>query len=547
MTGGADGGGFGKDVLLAALAASLAVHVGLMVWARPKVMTRVAEGIGRSQRHGSITIVERPEDLPNATVDLLADVEPEKEAPEVPEAAALVPSVDMTSPEQAEAAAVEAAFEPPQVMDRLQPDLDATVMLAPPAASAQPSSVKDPPDFALFGPPSPSLSAISATVPVAAFSAVERVAPAIEAPTVDEKAPSEDEVAKVESPKGDGKAEFTPSEEVLAEVDEKAVEEAKEVVKQLSSATDALDMREAVDSSMTVFREGGWIYFKAVFVPKSRLPSVPKDVVVLMDASGSIGKDRLSSCRAAAKRIMRTCTNTGDRFNLVAFRDKFSYAFKTWRECDAESFAAADAWLSKLVAHGRTDVFASIRSVLTLPRDPTRPLIALVVTDGDANMGVSETSQILSRFTSLNDGLVSVYMYGVRSSANRELIDVLTHGNRGESLVFEGWSRWSSGDGIEKLVERFRDPIVTDLRVVFSSACDAEAYPSRLRNVYAGGKVELFGRVREGADAVAFSLRGLAGSVAYEGFFSFPVKDAATDAALPGEWRRERDLDARLR
>ena len=61
-------------------------------------------------------------------------------------------------------------------------------------------------------------------------------------------------------------------------------------------------------------------------------------------------------------------------------------------------------------------MFSTISSVLTLPRDPGRPLIALVVTDGEANAGVSDTGAILSKFTALNDGLVSVYMYGVKTS-----------------------------------------------------------------------------------------------------------------------------------
>ena len=272
---------------------------------------------------------------------------------------------------------------------------------------------------------------------------------------------------------------------------------------------------------------------------------MPKDVVILIDASGSIGDDRLKSCRKAARAILRSCTNTGDRFNLVAFRDRFSYAFPSWQECSADSFDKGDKWLSRLAAHGRTDVFATISSVLTLPRDPARPLIALVVTDGDANAGVSGTAEILSKFSALNDGLVSVYMYGVKKSANRELIDVLTRGNRGESFVYDGW-RWNAGSGIEALSERFRDPVVTDLRVIFPASSTAEAYPSLLKNVYRGNNVDIFGRVEGRPEEVAFSLRGLAGSVPYEGFFRLPLTGSGSDESLPELWRQEREIDLKL-
>jgi hypothetical protein len=279
--------------------------------------------------------------------------------------------------------------------------------------------------------------------------------------------------------------------------------------------------------------------------PRASLPVVPKDVVILLDASGSIGSDRLVSCRLAAKEILRSAFNTGDRFNIVAFRNSYSYAFRRWQECNRASFESADKWLANLVAHGRTDVFGTIRSVLTLPRDPKRPLIALVVTDGDANAGVSDTAQILSKFTDLNDGLVSVYMYGVKASANRELIDVLTHGNRGESFIYGG-SRWTAGSEIESLSRRFRDPVLTDLRVMFTASSKAEALPARLKNLYRGDMVEIVGRAPKGTKEVSFSLKGLNGDRAYEGFFRVNLVESSFDEDLPRSWNVEKNIDRRL-
>ena len=295
--------------------------------------------------------------------------------------------------------------------------------------------------------------------------------------------------------------------------------------------------------------EGDYVYFSLQFKPDADLPTMPKDIVVLIDASGSIGKDRLSSCVDAAKRILRSCTNTGDRFNLVAFRDRFSYAFKNWQECNKKSLNDADKWLEKLGAHGRTDVFATIRSVLTLPRDPARPLIAIVVTDGDANAGISETSEILSKFTELNDGLVSVYMYGVKREANRELIDVLTHGNRGESFIYGG-ERWNAGSGIETLAERFRDPVLSDLRIVFTQDSEAEIYPQRLRNLYRGEGVDLVGRVKADKRNVSFSIRGLNNGKPYEGFFNVNLATGGNviyDSHLSQKWKQEKSIDDKLK
>ena len=159
---------------------------------------------------------------------------------------------------------------------------------------------------------------------------------------------------------------------------------------------------------------------------------------------------------------------------------------------------------------------------------------------------MSDTADILSQFTSLNDGLVSVYMYGVKSSANRELIDVLTHGNRGESFIFEGW-RWNAGEGLEELSTRFRDPVLSDLRVIFAADTKAEAYPLLLKNLYRGETLSFVGRVPANTKELAFSLRGLNGPEAYEGFFRLPFATAPSDPALIAQWTEERAIAAKIK
>ena len=380
-------------------------------------------------------------------------------------------------------------------------------------------------------------------------------APMFDAPTLEMRGPADAPASRIAATVGAGdekakekadEKKQEPEKEVMSEVDERVVEQEKAAVRELVDVEDANELAQHVSTTLSAKTEGEWTYFRLRIRPKRSLSVVPKDVVVLIDASGSIGKDRMKSIRESARRILRSVTNTGDRFNLVAFRDSFSYAFRRWRDCTVESFDESDRWLASVVSHGRTDVFSTISSVLTLPRDPARPIIALVVTDGDANAGVSDTAEILAKFTALNDGLVSVYMYGVKSTANRELIDVLTRGNRGESIVFDGW-RWNAGSEMESLSNRFRDPVLSDLRLVFTASTRAEAYPRRLKNLYRDDILEVAGRVPAGTREVAFSLKGLNRSKAYEGFFRLGLDASAEDAEVPALWRGEQAIDRRLR
>ena len=518
-----------EEVVLVALVVSVAIHVALMLLVRSEVMTRSASGLVKPPHRAPMRVVNRVPRPDPAKIEEILDLKAVKDAPaavgeKAPPSAAL---------ETGSAAAVK----PPTAEVRNEPP--SAPEISPAQFAARPAGLSAAPVVPMTRIETPKMTDASVpapdfkmSVPAAAKVALP-AAPDVSAPSV--AATRLDMGRKAEVVK------FTPAEKVYEKVDEKVVAEEKAAVRDLMNADKSADLQKFVNMTMTATESGGWRYFKVMMVPRASLPIVPKDVVLVIDGSGSIGKDRFSGCRRVAQKIMRSCMNTGDRFNLVVFRNAFSYAFRSWQECTAESFAAGDRWLNRQTAHGRTDVFSTISSVLTLPRDPKRPLVALVVTDGDANYGVSDTAEILSRFTALNDGLVSVYMYGVKSSANRELIDVLTHGNRGESFVFEGW-RWNAGEGMEELSERFRDPVLSDLRVIFASGVQVEAYPLLLRNIYRGGTLEFVGRVPSGTKEVSFSLRGLNGDNAYEGFFKLPFAAAATDPSIADAWRSEADI-----
>ncbi len=547
------------DLIFFAVVASLILHGVLMFFAAPHVMSRTAGSPDLEARrtHRPPMAVKRFEGDPFR--------ERVKSVPvsDIP-APRSAPTVSKASASSAPAAAYSASDAPIPAPPVLAPQVLSGPMDAPtelPSPSIPSASAVEDTGFTM--PPAADMdaAAMAPSLPAAPLAAASDESiipvPGMSAPapvfTLPELKVGDGAMLCIEAAKKAPSVEFTFENKVLEEVNESFVEQEKAAVRQLLSEQEALPAESAVSCGMVTYvdpADPDWRYFKITLEPKrgpDALPIVPKDAVILMDASGSIGKDRLKNCREVAKSILRSCLNTGDRFNLVAFRNSFSYAFREWRECDAASFAAADKWLSNLAAHGRTDVFSVIRSVLTLPRDPSRPLIALVVTDGDANAGVSDTAEILSRFTKLNDGLVSVYMYGVKGKANRELIEILTRGNRGESFIHTGF-RFNAGKELESLAKAFRDPVLTDIRVSFASGAGAETYPALLKNLYRGGRVELRGRCPASVKKLVFTLQGLSGKKAFESLYQLNLAASpTTDRSLRDEWRDDRAVAMRLR
>ena len=345
-------------------------------------------------------------------------------------------------------------------------------------------------------------------------------------------------VAAVEPPPQEKLLEVKPApptkeipQPVLPQVDEKVVSQQKKAVKELRDERPAVPFANHVACGLDHWvdpQHPEFKYFRLRLSSQSRNPLevVSKDVVYLLDASGSIANDRLKSCRKAVSEAIRTL-NSNDRFNVVAFRDKFSYLFPAWREVDAKSVAAADSWLSNLTAHGRTDVFKTIKSVLAVPRSPSRPLIAVVITDGDPTSGMTRSAEIISAFSELNDGLVAMYMYGVKKEANAYLMDMLTRENRGEWTRHSGM-RWRAASGIPEFVAKFADPVLTDVSVSFAAASRVDAYPKRVTHLYQGGPIDVYGVCPASVKDLAFVVRGLNGAQACQDVFKLAFKDQPT-------------------
>ena len=544
------------EILFVAIVLSIIAHIGAMFYVRPRVMTSIASGVAKIEKRQPMRVTRDLPQPPPVRIEAVKDVDALKDAPEAAGMAAH--ALEDVVVENDKFTATPEVDHP--TVAQLDPLESVSFDIKPISIDKSSHSLSIP----IESIETPKVSSeISAPAQLRQDRDVlNAAAPVLAAPGLDEMqlfSPGRiDENAKIGRDLDDGQKKDDEKkvleenlskmqEEIREKVDEKVVETDKAAVKSLIDGGEAEELAKFVNTTMSSAKKDGWVYFKAMIAARSDMQVVPKDFVILIDASGSIGPVRMESIRKAAKNILRSAANSGDRFNLVAFRNRYTYAFRRWQECTRSSFDAADKWLDDVASFGRTDVFSTIRSVLTLPRTPSRPLIALVVTDGEANVGVKHTAEILSKFTKLNDGLVSVYMYGVTSSGNRELIDLLTRGNRGESFVFGGRMKWRAGSGIESLAGRFRDPVLSDIRVIFSASTKAQAYPRLLKNLYKNEVLELVGRVPQGTEDISFSLRGLSANVPYEGFFKMPLNIAPEDNAIIDLWHKEREIDLKLR
>ena len=288
--------------------------------------------------------------------------------------------------------------------------------------------------------------------------------------------------------------------------------------------------------------EPGRIYFRIGIQPRQdkQVPVVAKDIVWVQDVSASISEERLNFCRRGLSAALETM-NPGDRFSVVAFRENYESCFPEWTAVTPESRKKASEFVSAMRSFGQTDLFGSLQSLMKLPRDPKRPMIAVVVTDGKPTFGMTESAKIIGAFSKLNNGLVSVYMFGTQNTANSYLLDMLTYCNRGASTVLEG-NRWDIPASMATVYDGVRNPVMADITVVFDSASKSEVYPKSTANLYKDRPLELAGVCREGAEELVFQLRGLAADKGYDSIFRLSLTRHAKlgTPAIKARWAHQK-------
>lgn len=274
----------------------------------------------------------------------------------------------------------------------------------------------------------------------------------------------------------------------------------------------------------------GRCYFRLQVAARdpSVLPVVPKDIVFVQDASRSLAEERLHFCRDALEAAVRSLP-PGDRFNVALFRDDVEFCFPSWASPNAETIEQAAGFIRSMRAKGDTDVFRSLQTLLALPRDSARPLIVILVTDGKATVGLTESSRIIGEFSKLNDN-VSVFVVGTHGRANNYLLDMLAFCNRGSAQVVTS-GRWDIPKAIASIIDGSARPVLGRVGVTTALASHADLYPLPSANLYADRTLEYYGSCPADVTNLVFQVRGEGGGSKCDIVFQMDLGAAAPGGA----------------
>ncbi|MFO7534315.1 MAG: VWA domain-containing protein [Kiritimatiellia bacterium] len=264
------------------------------------------------------------------------------------------------------------------------------------------------------------------------------------------------------------------------------------------------------------------------------IPVLPKDVLFIQDASGSITEQRLAFCRQGLLRCLARLSPR-DRFNVVSFRDAPERCFPDWAPATPANLETGRNFVDALESRGNTDIYRSLRELLAMDRKPVRPVVVIIISDGLPTAGMRDSAEIISAFTRENAGAVSVFAMATYDQANLYLLDMLSYMNRGDSVAARR-GRWSIADILESHFEGVCRPVLSDMYFRFSTT-GAEMVPALTPNLYLDRALVLYGRLPRTADRLVFQVVGRSGAAGCDMVFDLKMAEAAKgDATIREEW-----------
>ncbi|PKK12256.1 VIT domain-containing protein [Thermomonospora sp. CIF 1] len=245
-----------------------------------------------------------------------------------------------------------------------------------------------------------------------------------------------------------------------------------------------------------------------VLPPSEQCAPRPRDVVILLDRSGSMHGWKMVAARRAAARIVDTLTGR-DRFAVLSFDDMVERPAGLdgglSPATDRNRFRAVEH-LAGLQARGGTELAAPLREGAALLDDAGRDRVLVLITDGQ----VGNEDQLLALIDPFLNGL-RIHAVGIDQAVNAGFLGRLATAGQGRLELVESEDRLD--EAMEHIHHRINAPLLTGLSLEWSGVRvePGTLTPPRPGAVFPGVPLVVAGRYLRAADDCSLTVRAVTG------------------------------------
>lgn len=255
-----------------------------------------------------------------------------------------------------------------------------------------------------------------------------------------------------------------------------------------SEAFHLLTYRDPTDAA----DPGGFFLVLLAPRPDAGTEVLPKDVLLVLDRSGSMEGEKFGQAQEALRYILKHL-NKEDKFNIITFSTGLETYARNLRPASEANEALP--WVDRLSAMGSTDINRALLEAASMV-DRERPTYVIFLTDGLPTEGETESQKILDNFREAAPDNLRLFSFGVGYDVDTVLLDSLAQEHHGASSYVLPEERLD--ENLSAFYAKISTPVLTNLELTFDDISVYDIYPSPLPDLFLGSQIVAVGRYRQG-------------------------------------------------
>lgn len=271
-------------------------------------------------------------------------------------------------------------------------------------------------------------------------------------------------------------------------------------------------------------------YFVLLISPQlevSKSTIIPRDLVLVLDTSGSMDSVKMEQARKALKHCLSNL-NSGDRFAIIPFSTNVRKYRESLVEASSEQVDNAKKFVDGLKAGGGTAIQAALDSAMEMrTSDEGRSFTVVFFTDGQPTIGEMKPEKIVKNVSDKNSKNTRIFTFGVGDDVNTALLDQLSDNTKALSTYVRPAEDIETK--VTSLYGKISHPVLANVRLTTSENIKVhEIYPPSLPDLFYGNQLVVLGKY-SGNGPAAVKLTGQVGKETKE--FAYDVNFAAKSDA----------------
>ncbi|CAI5687701.1 unnamed protein product [Oreochromis niloticus] len=235
-------------------------------------------------------------------------------------------------------------------------------------------------------------------------------------------------------------------------------------------------------------------YFVHHFAP-SDLPRVPKNVVFVIDQSGSMRGRKILQTRTALFHILNDLAED-DYFGLITFDGNIFHWKRELVQANSKNLESAKNFASNIQARGSTDINQALLQGARMLNDHRREgsaSILILLTDGDPTSGVTNLENIQSNVRQAIAGKFPLYCLGFGFDVNFNFLEKMSLQNNGVARrIYED----SDADlQLKGFYEEVATPLLTDVTMIYVGGTNLTQ--TNFSQYYNGSEIVVAGEITD--------------------------------------------------